>query len=543
MKKLIAAIITLIVFLSAGTLSSQTFTCSINGNPMTVSMNYTLTCSTPSITLQVTASTTNAINCTWTSSSGSVSGNPQSFSSAAVYTLSVKDVVTNVTESSTISITQNTTTPTSSVFPTSQVITCGSSTNFTASATSPVVNIEHSWYTPVSPYPFGPAATIGYSTMDIHSVISGPGVYTHILKDLVNGCVTVKTITVSTISGFPSFNTSSTTNYMLGCSPLNQSTLCAINAITSSSVSPQFALLPPGSPSTIPLPSSAFNLNNCNTISTPGAYTLVVYDQANACQTAQQVNIFQNTAPPHLAVSMISQTLTCFNPTILATGSSTTSGAVLSWMVPSTPPVVPSPTVIVGPTTGPAPSTVATSYATYTAIATNTLNACVAQTTVLISQNFKIPTPFMAVGNPSVIGCNNVPVLLSYTNNAANSGIPGAVAIVISWMGPAPQASLAASSYSAYVAGVYTLTVQDNKNGCIGSITKVVPQNTSIVTGPAVYTMACTGTVEISPLIISGGSYSYTWTSTAGSGSFLTSVNSKSVTVNGGGTYYCSIYN
>jgi hypothetical protein len=379
--------------------------------------------------------------------------------------------------------------------------------------------------------------------MDIHSVISGPGVYTHILKDLVNGCVTVKTITVSTISGFPSFNTSSTTNYMLGCSPLNQSTLCAINAITSSSVSPQFALLPPGSPSTIPLPSSAFNLNNCNTISTPGAYTLVVYDQANACQTAQQVNIFQNTAPPHLAVSMISQTLTCFNPTILATGSSTTSGAVLSWMVPSTPPVVPSPTVIVGPTTGPAPSTVATSYATYTAIATNTLNACVAQTTVLISQNFKIPTPFMAVGNPSVIGCNNVPVLLSYTNNAANSGIPGAVAIVISWMGPAPQASLAASSYSAYVAGVYTLTVQDNKNGCIGSITKVVPQNTSIVTGPAVYTMACTGTVEISPLIISGGSYSYTWTSTAGSGSFLTSVNSKSVTVNGGGTYYCSIYN
>ncbi len=444
---------------------------------------YSVTCASPSVNL--TAAPAN-YNYTWTSLSNTFTGTAVSLSSGnqGVYTVTAVNPITGCTGiPQTFTLGINTTVPTSTVNPINQVITCNSSpATFTSTALSPTVNVSHEWYSPLNPYPVGPPVFTSTGVVSIYGVL-GPGTYTVVVKDNVNGCVVTKTINVTSVSGFPGFNTSSTSNYSLGCTPLNQSTLCAINA-TSTSGPVQYLFLPPGTPSSVPIPSVAFGAQSCTMVSVPGAWTVVVQDPINGCQTALSVPILQNTVAPNVAVSYGpgTQTLTCFTPTILATGSSSTTGAIVSWNVPppATPPTVASPTVILGPPNGPNTSPTSTVYANYTVMVTSTVNACTSQSIVVVNQNFIAPTPSLAAGNPSVINCSGNPVILSFTNNpVANAGIPGATATVVYWQGPSPQVPLSGSAtYSALIAGTYTLAVQNSKNGCIGTKTYIVPDMT-----------------------------------------------------------------
>lgn len=131
------------------------------------------------------------------------------------------------------------------------------------------------------------------------------------------------------------------------------------------------------------------------------------------------------------------------------------------------------------------------------------------------------------MGGPTII------VLLGITGGTDGTihviDVPGVSAVV---------------QYSAYVPGVYSLTCQDSKNGCLGTKTITVGDYTYVGTGAAVYTMACTGTVQIATSFTNmPGSYSYTWIASPGSGSIIGSSNTQSVVVNGGGQYQCTTYN
>jgi gliding motility-associated-like protein len=122
-----------------------------------------------------------------------------------------------------------------------------------------------------------------------------------------------------------------------------------------------------------------------------------------------------------------------------------------------------------------------------------------------VNQNFRVPTPSIsAVSNPTSINCNGVPVQISYTNNAAQSLIPAAVATVVSWAGPAPQVSVTTGAqYPAYVPGIYSLTVQDNKNGCINTATRTIQDNTQppVLANPiATSTLLCGATGAALPI-------------------------------------------
>jgi gliding motility-associated-like protein len=448
--------------------------------PVTFAINNpaTLTCTSPTITMTAsTGYTYGTLSYTWSSASFSATGNPVNISQQGSYNVCGIDPATTCSMCTTFTVTQDFSIPTHTVNPTTQVITCNtvSAATFTNTTISPTINLVTNWYSPLAPYPAGPPASSDNNQSSIFTAGS-TGIFTVEVCNLFNGCCNTKTVSVTSISNFPTFQTSSTSNYSVGCNPLHQTTLCIVNAVTNGPA--QFIFLPPGTPSAAPLPTTAFGAQSCSTIATPGTWTVLVMDPTNGCQTSLPVPILQNTIAPHVLATfapIVSQTLTCFNPTLLATGTSSTPGTTISWQVPSTPPVIPASTIIVGPPTGPATHTNNLTYATYTCIASNTVNACQTTSLVFINQNFRIPTPSLAVGNPSVINCNVQPVVLSYTNNAANSGMPGAVGIVTSWMGPSPQSSLATvAQYSAYVAGVYTLTVQDNKNGCYGTKTWTV---------------------------------------------------------------------
>lgn len=537
MKKLIVWL--LYIAFSILKLKSQSFTFTINNQ----TGSYSLTCAQPSITMFVSSNASNSLQCNWYTMSNTLTGNPQSLTTPGGYTVEVTDWITNSVSAQTFTIGQNFTVPTSTVSPTSQVISCAGSSGatFTATAISPTANFIHEWYLPGN-FPNGPVSHTSSAVNSIFSSFGIAGTYTHVVRDLMNGCAATKTTQVSTTGGFPAFQTSSTTNYSLGCSPLNQNTVCIINVSANGPV--QFAFLAPGSPSTLPLPSAAFSVISCSAITTPGSWTLVTQDVTNSCQAALSIVISQNTVPPILFSSMTTQTLTCNNPTILATGSSTTQNAVMSWIVPSTPSVVSSPTLLIGTPNGPPTSSTSLTYANYTVVATNTVNACKSTSIITISQNFKQPIPGLALGNPSVITCAGIPVVISYTGSGGGSGIPGAVAIAESWMAPPPQVSLSATStFTAYIPGIYTLTVKDSKNGCKEVKTIMVGDMTTPPASAASYSNTCGGTMTVTPTFTTNTSnLSFLWTAVS-SGTIIGANNTMSVTVVGFGEYVLTITN
>jgi len=148
-------------------------------------------------------------------------------------------------------------------------------------------------------------------------------------------------------------------------------------------------------------------------------------------------------------------------------------------------------TLVIGPANGPNTSTTSLTYATYTVIATNTVNACSSSSIVTINQNFRPPvsSPTISIGTPTAIFCTvgNAPVVLTTGASTVTSGEPFAFVANPSWAGPSPQQEITGpSSYSCYVPGVYTLTVEDSYNGCIrsGTINVLDRSQPPIITTP-----------------------------------------------------------
>ncbi|MBK9284306.1 MAG: T9SS type A sorting domain-containing protein [Sphingobacteriaceae bacterium] len=183
---------------------------------------------------------------------------------------------------------------------------------------------------------------------------------------------------------------------------------------------------------------------------------------------------FVGQCPPHVDffTHNLSRTLTCNNPTLLASGTSTTNNTELSWIVPSTPSLINSPTIIIGSQTGPPTSTSTLIYAQYTLVATNTLLSCSTTSVIQIYQNFKPPTVNIAISiaTPTTICNNSFPVLT--TGTSISIGLPWPFLNNPCWSGPPPQTyTCGPSSYTCNVPGIYSLTLTDYYNGCSGSDT------------------------------------------------------------------------
>lgn len=463
-----------------------------------------ITCKYPTINMNAVTNYTNgSLTYTWTSSSFSATGTSVNLTQAGSYTVCARDASSGCLACNVFTLGQNTTPPTFTVNPVSQAITCSNSfVTFTSTANSPTNNIFFSWYSPAVSYPSG---TPSFTSMGAVSLFSSaiPGVYHVVDSNIVNGCVSTKTLELTSLEAFPTFSVVSSTNFSLGCSP-GTTTLSVTNASTTGAIN--YAFAPPGFTGTV------YPFNGFPTITTsiPGLWIVAVKDINNGCVSAIPITVFQNTVGPHVNVSLNTQTLTCFNPTILATATSSTSGTQITWNVPGSVTGLSTASVIIGPPTGPPTNPNSLSYPSYTAVVTNTVSGCITKSVIPIYQNFKAPTPLLqAAGSPSVINCGGTPVTISFTNNAINSGIIGAVANVLSWVGPSPQASVAATpAYSAYIAGIYTINVQDSKNGCIGSATLNILDKTQppvLVNSVATSTLDCGANTATLNMQVVGG--------------------------------------
>jgi gliding motility-associated-like protein len=491
----------------------QSYTFNGSGAPTftltNTSGSYSLTCANPTINLSVatnyTAGTANFfwINSTSTFTSALTTVSLTGASSVGIYTVSLTDPITACSTSQTFAIGQNVAIPVNTVSPASQVITCNAgAATFTSTISSPTVNVTSSWFYNSATFPGGPSLVTNGS-VSIGAPTS-PGTVILQTCNNVNGCCNTKTLTVTASTNVPTFDATSSTNFTLGCaSPVNVTTLC-INPTSAGAVN--FAFLPPTSTLSVPIPTVLFSGTSCTTTAIPGTWTLVALDPNSGCQTPLPVVILTNTVAPDVSAGILTQTLTCVNPTVLAVGTSSTPNTNVSWLIPSSPFSLATPTITLGPVTAGATNTnLPNFYATYTAVATNTINQCKSTQTYSIYQNFFAPSNIgIGVSTPSNITCQNPCVSLSFTG--ATLSYPGGASIPTNtWTAPPPTSNTSTlSTTNACVAGDYTLTVTDGISGCAASkVYKVIEQlNTPVLANLPSYTLDCSATSSISAALI-----------------------------------------
>jgi len=260
--------------------------------------------------------------------------------------------------------------------------------------------------------------------------------------------------------------------------------------------------LPPSSTATVPYSTSLFSGTNCTITTVPGTWTFVVRDPISGCQTPLPVIILSQITAPNVSAAMLTQTLTCNNPSVLAVGSSSTANTTVGWLIPSSPFSLPTPTITIGTLTGPSTSTALPSpYCFYTVVATNSVSSCISTQTIQIYQNFWTPKAIgVAYSNPANITCNNQCVSLTFTN--ATLSYTGGISIPSNtWTTPPPALNTSFNStVSACYVGIYTLTVKDSQNGCISNtaIPVALLENKPVLASLPIFTLDCAPTASTS---------------------------------------------
>lgn len=480
---------------------------------LTPSGPFSITCTNTLILVTVAPAN---LSYTWTSLSGPPqNGTSASFTNTGTYTVAATG--SGCTGSTaTFAVVMNTVAPSTTVSPAAQAIDCNttSAVTFSGTCSNPTVNMQHDWYSPINPLPAGPPIATTNNTLSILSGNIPPGVYTLQTTNLVTGCKTIKTITVTSLSAYPTFSIGSTTNYSVGCVPLNSTTISIINALSTQTPAGvcSFTFLSPGFGGVV-TPSIVLGTNNSTVTTLPGTWTVIVQDNSNFCRSVLTVPIIQNTVAPNVSATVTTPTLTCFNPTVLGTGTTTTPFTSITWNVPSVPPNLSTSTVAIGiPANGPNTSTNSLTYASYTVVATNSNNACQSTSVVVMYQNFKPPvsSPTISIATPTAIYCKAAiaPVVLTTGSSTTTSGMTNAFASNPFWAGPSPQTTVTgASSYSCYVPGVYSLTIQDSQNGCTHTGTVNVLDRTQppVITNPvASSTLDCAASAATLNLALTG---------------------------------------
>jgi gliding motility-associated-like protein len=452
--------------------------------PVTFTVNnltgsYSITCTNPTINLQAVSNYTyGPISYSWSSISFTASTATVAIVQANNLTVTAVDPATGCYTTQAITVNINTIAPTMTVSPTSQAITCnsGSPVTFTGTITTPTLNVQHDWYSPLNPLPGGVPISTSNNSVSILAGTIPPGVYTLVTTNLVSGCKSQRTVTVTSLDAWPTYNISSPNGFSVGCSPLNQTTISIINPVSTQTppATCSYTFLAPSFTGVVS-PSVVLGGNNSTVTTIPGSWTVIVQDNSNFCRTSLVIPIIQNTVAPVVSASMLTQTLTCYHPTVLAIGTSSTPNTIIEWIRPVSPPAVSTDTIIIGQPNGPNTSSTALVYANYTVVASNTVNACQSTSIVVISQNFRAPisSPTISIGTPTAIYCKvaeNPAVLTTGNSTTTSGGGPTAFVANPCWAGPAPMSpTCGPSSYSCYVAGIYTLSVIDNYNGCPGT--------------------------------------------------------------------------
>ncbi len=401
--------------------------------------NGPLTCAKP-IVLLTGYSSTPGVTYRWTgpNSFTDTTATP-SVSTPGTYTLKVTNPVNGGNGCSATAntiVARDTTSPTGlliSSLPAVPQLTCtNTSVSLTASSSLPGTNF--SWTGPNSFTSAAAAISIGV-----------PGVYTVTATNTATGCTSsLATHVIQNIT--PPANLSTLSN------PLTATLTCATNSIdltASSDVA--------GANYSWSGPNSFTGNTATATVTDPGTYTVTATDPANGCTSTANAIITQNiTAPAGLKSIPATGQITCINPTVVLTGSATTTGVSYSWTGPN------------NYTAAGAAATITVS-GVYTVKATDPTNGCTSTATGIVTRNINAPSGVTA-SSSDVISCFTPSVFVTGTSTTSGA--------TFSWTGPDGFTATTASAETD-IPGNYTLVVTNPANGCTTTVPTSVVSNTT----------------------------------------------------------------
>jgi len=285
----------------------------------------------------------------------------------------------------------------------------------------------------------------GFTSTDAFPAVSVPGTYALVATYTATGCSTSNpTIVTQDITAPANLLMTSNPNTVLTCSR------SSIGFTASSSVS--------GATYSWTGPNGFTATGLTTSVSAPGTYTLTATDPNNGCTATASSVISQNTtAPGGVASTAVPATaqITCGHPTVVLTGSSTTTGVTYGWSGP-------------GIVSASGASATVNVDGSYTVTVTDPTNGCVTTLPSSVTKNISAPVG-LAASPSDIISCFSPTI-----NLQGASTTPGAT---FGWSGPG---GFTATTDTAATdkPGNYTLLVTNPANGCTATVSTTVGADT-----------------------------------------------------------------
>jgi gliding motility-associated-like protein len=303
--------------------------------------------------------------------------------------------------------------------------------------------------------------------------VNVPGTWTVIVRDNNNQCDTRTPISILQNTFAPALSATVPTQVLSCATP----SIILYGSSETPNVGYQWNFV--GNPGSVVNSSIAVNI--ATIVPTPSllnTYTLVVTDNGNTCITTSIIPIFQNLFPPKVSVTNGgTNAIDCLTNTITLTNNSS-SGIPSNTLFPVTLPVVG--WLWMGPTPQD-PLSQSSSYVAgvpgvYTLQAKDLNNGCLGTGTVNIGDNRDYPT-VTSPSVPALIDCGALQATVSINVISVNP----VSALTSSWTPPnGSTISITPSVNVIYgnLAGIYSVTIHDNTNGCSASGTVSLKNST-----------------------------------------------------------------
>ena len=435
------------------------------------------------VTTQVlNASPTGSYSYSWTANpglTGTTVATP-TVSTGGTYSVVITNTINGCVGSASIAVVSNTIIPTVTISPSSFTTTCATPTVQLTANTS-TNTLSYNWSTPAT-------GTLTSASVS-NPVASGAGVFTVVVTNTVNGCVSSPSTSSITLDVVIPTATLSANSLSITCATPTPST--SVSTSTS-------AVSYSWSPST-GIASGATTANP--TFTAAGTYSAVVTNTVNGCSSNSSANvvtvILDNTIPTITITP--SQTLTCTTPSITVTTTVNPSvGVNYDW----------NGTGVTGLTTS---SVDVNQPGVYTTTVTNPVNGCSVTANVSISSNTIAPVANIAV-NSITTTCAAPTATLNVTSTPSTG-------VSYNWNAPS-SGSLNTYTVSNPVAGgsgIFTVTVTDNTNGCSTAASQatveIIPDAATPVINVSAnsLTITCTNTTVTTALTSTNSIASYNW--------------------------------
>lgn len=425
-----------------------------------------------------------------------------------VYTIIVTNLLNGCTSTDPMVVTTDFEAPQANGGPTFQ-LTCTQAL-YTLQAVAPVgPNITYEW------------TTIGGSfvsaTNILNPTVNGAGEYFLLVTNTNNGCTSSPTVQITQAADFP-----------IAVANTAPQLTCAVTELTLSGAGSNNGVGYGITWSTQDgnIVSGANTLNPV--IDAPGTYTITVRNMVNLCQSNSSVVVEQDITPPPINAGS-QQTITCDVLSLNLQGSNSALGQfTYNWLTPDG-------NIVSGGNTL-SPLVNAVGY--YELEATDLQNGCTSVAGVNVVANQVDPVAVIAM--PDTLNCVTAQLILDADSSSTGN-------MTYTWT-TAGGNILDQSNPLAIVVNepaTYTLTVEDNINGCSSSFTVTVPEDVQLPVAAAgadgVLTCAFTSLILDGTGSSSNGNFSYVWTTT--NGNILLNADSLMPTIAAEGTYHLMVTN